>query len=104
QRPRGERGEALDPLAPERAIGPLRERVDDGQREVAEMGEIRQIALVPRDPRRLRFVLPQLVDADPVVGREPVEAAPPPRAAVRRRARTRRSAPPTSTAIAACRR
>ncbi len=73
--------EALDPLAPRRLSGPFGERVHDRQRELTQVREVPEVALEPRDARRLRLVLLQLGDAVGEVGGQTVQSAAPPRLA-----------------------
>ena len=83
---RRERDEAFQPLAPCRAVGPGGELVDNRQRELSQVDEVAQVALVAGDARRFGLLLLQLVDAQSKVGGEPVEATAPSRAALRARA------------------
>ncbi len=83
QRGLGQRDEAIEPLTPRRAIRPCGKRIDDGQREVAEVTEIFQVALVPPDTRRFGFLALQRLDPQLVVVLQAIETPAPPLAAVR---------------------
>ncbi len=80
--PPGQLDEAIEPLAPRRGVRPLREFVDDRQRELAEVTKVLEIAFERGNPRRLRLVAPELGNSQPVVGSQPSEPPPPPPAAV----------------------
>src|SRR5262245_64613215 len=82
QRPRCERLEMGEPFAPCRLLRPRRQILDDRQRELAQMNQIAEVALVARDAGGLRLFLPQLGDAVLVVRGEPFEPPAPARAAV----------------------
>ncbi len=79
----GQFSEAIDPLAPHRLIGPVGKRVDDRQRELAQVREVPQVALEARNACRLGLLAFQLGDPISEVGRQPIEPAPPPPLAVR---------------------
>ncbi len=77
-----QRGHPIQPLAPARLVGPVGQRVDDWQRERTQVAQVAQVAPIPADARRLGLVATELVEAQSVVGGEPVEPAPPPALAV----------------------
>ena len=85
QRASRQRREAIEPLTPRRALGPLGQHVDDRQCELPQMRQVPRVALVSRDPRGLRLLLLQLVDPVAIVGREAVQPPPPARLSVRAR-------------------
>ncbi len=64
QHARGQIAEPLEPLAPGRLRGPGRERLDDREREVREVGQILTVALEACQLRRFR-VLAQTLLPDP---------------------------------------
>ena len=72
-----ERGESLQPLAPQRTIGPIGKAVDHRQRELAQMGQVLEIALKSHHTRRFRLFLAQLREPVSEIRREAVETTTP---------------------------
>ena len=79
---RRESGKCVQPLPPCRPLGPASQRVDDRQRERAQMTKIAQVALEASDAWRVRFFAPQFREAKLVLRRQPVKPATPPPLAV----------------------
>ena len=75
---RHEAAETIEPLSPRGRRRPGRERVDDRQREAAEVLEVVQIAGVPERNRRLGIVARLFADPEPQLLREAIEPAMPP--------------------------
>ena len=59
--------EALQPIAPGRFVGPLRDRLDQRERKGAQVLEILQLAFEVRDARRVRFLFRQLANLQAIL-------------------------------------
>ena len=78
QHSRGKLAESLEPFAPGRLRGPRRERLDNRDREVREMGEVLAVALEAGELRRLRVLAqPFLADLRLIALAQPAQPPPP---------------------------